>query len=406
MPDILLLESGDGGYLLEDGLSFIVLEDGTGPTGVHPAAGNAVGYVVELFYPDANWGPGTKLCELSGVRNLGWSQYDRLAGRAFFTLSQNDPNLQYIVRNKTHVAITRVVGSVATRVYSGVVVDYRSNADDVVVTCTDYIGLLSLSRCGYRTMYLTKKLGSEIVTPEWGLARGVANSILGFVTTGTIEDPLGIDAVTPITTDNQFGLLDQSRLRLLYDISEMGRANTANIVTFGITRNPPHTFYFYKNAGASRDLALALNGRVVDYDHSPNWSAYRNDYATLAQDANGGAAEIVSKDDTAAANEGRRQDIFNIGTLLGLSTGTTTTENSQQKAAVDRVLVRGLNPLPSLSLLLDEGSFDPFVGNELNDRFPVEIVHGIDNIHSPYRFAGVQAFFDNSGEQMTVQVTP
>lgn len=404
MPDILLLESGIGGYLTEDGLGVLALEDGTGPTGIHPAVGNAVGYVVELFAAGAYWGPGVKLCELSGVRNLGWSQYDRLAGKAFFTLSQNDPNLQYIVRNKTHVAITRVVGSVATRVYSGQVVDYTSTADDVVVTCTDYIGLLSLSRCGYRTMYTSKKLGSEIVTPEWGLVKYPTDSILAFVATGTIEDPLAVDGVTPITTDTQFGLLDQSRLRLFYDISEMGRANTTNIVTFGITRTPPHTFYFYKNAGATRDMAFDLNGRVVDYSYSPNWSSYRNDFATLAQDANGGAAEIVSKDDTAAVAEGRRQDVFNIGTLLGLSTGTTV--NSQQKAAVDRVLVRGLNPLPSLSLQLDEGSFDPFVGNELNDRFPVEIVHGIDNIHSSYRFAGVQAFFDNSGEKMTLQVTP
>lgn len=363
----------------------------------------SVEYVVELFGPDANWGPGTKLCELSGVRNLGWSQYDRMAAKGFFTLSQNDPDLQYIVRNKTHVKITRVSSS-NTTVYAGQVMDYRSNVDDVVLALVDYLGLLALSRCGYRTMYPTKLLGTEIVSPEWALAKGAANSILGFVSTGTIEDPLANDGATPIKTDNQFGLLDQSRLRLFYDLSEMGRANTDNHVTFGITRDAPYTFSFLRNQGVTRSFGLDLNGRVVDYDHTPNWTHYRNDLATLAQDSSGGAAEVVAKDDTAAANEGRRQDIFAIATLLGLAGSTIPAD--QQQAAAARMLARGLNPPPGLTLQLREGSLDPFVDANTGDRAQVEIVRGIDNVHSLYRIMGFQCFYSDAGEQLSALVMP
>lgn len=363
----------------------------------------SVEYIVELYAPDANWGPGTKLCELSGVRNLGWSQYDRMAAKGFFTLSQNDPDLQYFVRNKTHVKITRV-SSGNTTVYAGQVVDYRSNVDDVVFALVDYIGLLALSRCGYRTMYPTKLLGTEIVSPEFALAKAEANSILGFITAGTIEDPLANDGVTAIKTDNQFGLLDQSRLRLFYDLSEMGRANTDNHVTFGITRDAPYTFSFLKNQGVSRSFALDLNGRVVDYEHTPNWTHYRNDLATLAQDSSGGATEVIAKDDTAAANEGRRQDIFSVSTLLGLAGSTIPAD--QQAAAAYRMLSRGLNPPPSLSLKIREGSLDPFVDANVGDKAQVEIVRGIDNIHSLYRLMGFQCFYSDAGEQLVVLPVP
>jgi hypothetical protein len=357
---------------------------------------------VELFDSGAKFGPGTRLCELWHSRNVGWSSYDRVAGKGFLTLAQNDSALAYCIPMTTHIRMTRV-GTNNVTVYEGVLSEPASTEDDVVWSAEDYLSLLALSRSGYRTLYPEKLLGSEIIAAEWALAKNATSSPLGFVFTGTIEDPLGDDNATPIKTDTQFGTLDQNRLRLFYDLAEMGRANTDNHVSFGISRDT-HAFTFLGNQGTTRGFGLDLNGRVVSYTHVPNWAAYRNDLATIAQDPDGGAEEVIVKDDAAAAVKGRRQDLFAIQTLLGLADATT--ETGQQAAAAARQLHRGLNPIPALQLQLLEGSLDPLDGWDVGDKAPVSIVNGVDNIAANWRIVGIQGKKDAIGEHLTVFVIP
>ena len=58
------------------------------------------------------------------------------------------------------------------------------------------------------------------------------------------------------------------RLQLLFDLSEMGRANTTNHVTYEITRTAPFTFNFWKNKGTALNMGLVLNGN--DAKESPH----------------------------------------------------------------------------------------------------------------------------------------
>jgi hypothetical protein len=360
-------------------------------------------YVVELSNSGATFGPGTKLGEIWDARNLGWSRYDRIPGKAFFTLSQASAMLSLITPLVTHLSIWRLTPSLTTLVYAGVVIDTDETGDDVVCSCFDYLALLSISRSGYRTLYPSKILGSEIVSPEWVLAKNAANSPLGFVATGTIQDPLGTDGTTAIKTNNQFGLIDQPRLSLFYDLSEIGRANTANHVTFEITPSAP-TFNFWKARGSSIGLGLVLNGTVSDYRHLPNWTSYRNDLATIGSTIGGGATEVVVKDDTAAAALGRRQDVFTIKTLLGIV--GKATEADQQKAAAERALKSAVSLQPALLLRLVRGAVDPFNGWELADKAAVEISNGKTSIATPWRIVGVRATFDESGEEASIVVQP
>jgi hypothetical protein len=369
--------------------------------------GPSVDYVVELLDSDANWGPGTKLVELGGARNLGWSRYDRIASKGFLTLSQNDPDTQYLIPLRTHVRMTRCIPSGNTTVYEGIYVNPSTTGDDAVLAFSDYLGLLAVSRCGYRTMYPTKLLGTEIVAPEWALAKAVTGSRLGFVSTGTIEDPLADNGLTPIKTDTQFGTMDQSRLRLFYDISEMGRANTSYHVSFGISLDS-HAFSFQKDQGVLRSFGLDLNGRVVDYRHDPNWTHYRNNLASVGQDSAGGTSEIVAKDDAQISGQsyslGNWQDVYQIATLLGIAESDVTAD--QQVAAVSRMLARGIHPPHSLNLQILEGALNPGVDFSIGDKAPVQIVRGLDNINSNYRIMGCQAFYNDGGEQLSVLVSP
>ena len=377
-----------------------------GALAVTPPKGltGSVTYVVEILDSGATFGPGTKLGELWDLRNLGWSAYDRIPGKAFFTLSQRSDMLSLITPLTTHIRIWRLTPNLTTLVYVGAIIDYDSTGDDVVFSAFDYKALLSISRTGYRTLYPTKAIGSEIVSPEWVLAKGATSSPLGFVTTGTIEDPLGTDESTVIKTNNQFGLLDQMRLQLFFDLSEIGRANTIHHTTFEITRSATPTFEFRKNRGVNVDMGLVLNGNVADYRHLPNWTSYRNDLATIGVTVGGGATEVVVKDDTAAAARGRRQDVFTIKTLLGVASAATTT--AQQQIASERVLKSALQLQPTLQLKMIRGGVDFFNGWDLCDKPLVEIDNGVDSIAERWRILGARATFDESGESPSLIVGP
>jgi len=386
------------------------------PGGLAPGTGTAYGatvrdaprwacppeYVVELFDSSSTFGPNVKLAELWDLRNLGWSRYDRLPGRGFFTLYQDSPHLANIIPITTHCRITRVAPSGNVEVFNGIVSDYNSTGDDVVFDIFDYVSLLSLSRSGYRTLYPTKLIGSEIVSPEWLLAKNATNSALGFVATGTIQDPLGTDDATAIKTNAQFGLMDQMRLALFYDLTEMGRANTNHHVTFEITRTGTFTFNFWKDKGSLVGIPLVLNGSVSDYQHAPNWAGYRNNLATLGTTVGGGASEVVATDPTSIAVFGLRQDVFAIKTLAGIV--GSAVEADQQKAVAERMLKSATEGVPSLWLTLVPGVIEPFTGWDVCDTFPVEIVNGTDSITGNWRVVGTRAIVDEPGERLQVLV--
>lgn len=366
------------------------------------ATGHLVEYCIELFDGSgAGRGPGSKVAELWDARNLGWSRYDRLPGKAFATLYQTSALLSLLDPLVTHVRITRV-GAANVEVYNGQFIDYASQGDDVVLTFYDYLALFGISRCGYRTMYPTKLLGSEIVAAEVGYVVGASGSPLGFVPIGTIQDPFGADGTTPIKTNEQFGTLDQTRLQLLYDLSEMGRANTDHWVTFSIGRTSPFTFSFLRDAGAQTGIGLVLNGTVSDYAYLPDWTHYRNDLASVGLNAAGGTAEIVKTDAGAITTKGLRQDVATIRTLLGVAGAAT--EADQQQAALARMLYQAVNQKPVLLLRIVPGSLEPFVGWDIADKATVEIINGADSITGPWRMVGIRALFNEYGEDLSLFV--
>jgi hypothetical protein len=361
-------------------------------------------YCVELVASDANFGPGgAKLAELWDARNLGWSRFDGMPGRGFLTLPQRSGHLSFIEELETHVKVWRITSTGETLVYTGVIVDRDASNDDIVFPIFDYIALLGISRSGFKTLYPTKKIGTEIISPEWTLAKNASSSPVGFVATGTIEDPLGVDGVTPIKTTAQFGTLDQMRLQLFHDLAMIGRANTTNHTTFEITREPPHTFNFWKNRGSNSDIGFVLNGNVRGYRYIPNWLSYRNDLASVSMDADGGPAEITASDATAITAKGRRQDVMQIETLLGLDTGTT--EADQQKAALQAGLKRALQLQPALRLELMVGSHTP-LSVPLCDKPLVEISNGGDAITGRWRLIGELATYNEHGEFPAVLLQP
>jgi hypothetical protein len=197
--------------------------------------------------------------------------------------------------------------------------------------------------------------------------------------------------------------MDQMRLPLFYDLSEMGRANTIYQVTYEITRTATFTFNFWKNKGSEVGVPLVLNGTVSDYQYAPGWAAHRNNLATLGTTTGGGATEVVATDSSSISTFGLRQDVFTIKTLAG--TAGATTEADQQKAVAERMLKTATTAAPSLWLTLTPGAITPFSGWDICDKLPVEIVNGSDSITGYWRVLGTRAIMNESGERLQVLIT-
>lgn len=355
----------------------------------------------------ATFGPAVVDGVVHDASNVGWSWYSRYPANAFFTLRQNSIHNARLIPLLTHVRITYINDATG---YSGVVFTGRlgdpdSSGEDVVWTAWNYLSELSLSRTGYRSLYPGKLIGTEIAAVEWAAAKAATYSLFGHVTTGTIEDPLGLDGVTPIKTDNRFGVIDVPRLLLLFDLTEIGRANTVNNVTFEISRVAPFTFNFWKNRGTTQPARrLTFPGVVSDYRFVPGFAALRNDLATIGTSAAGGAVEIIKTDETNAQLYGRRQDVFTIKTLSG-QTGAATEADAQQ--AITARAVKEATAL-SRSIVLDirNDFLEPFNGWDIEDVLRVQIARGRDSIDADYRIVGVRGSLDERGyhPQILVQL--
>lgn len=335
-------------------------------------------YHAVVFSPDANGGPGTAKAELDpGLINLAWQGYMNLPSRAAFTLLRKNTVLDSIAWMQDHIKIYRESSKGVTPVFAGKLVKPAYGTHDAVVQCWDYTAFLSRSRSGPNVTYPSKLVGSEIVSPEWAAAKAATNSLFTFVTTGTIEDPLGLDGVTAIKTNADFGVNLFSRLFTFYNLAEMAMANTSNNVVFGISRTSPHTFTFLKNKGTAKlnDYALTYPGTILDYQFDPGWDQYVNDLATLVNDSTTGAASEydATTADVATSAYRRLQDTAILRTLMGV-TGATT-ETDQMKAATQRQLSVRSRAVPNLMVTPTPGYYHPYDGHDLGDTLRVRIAN-------------------------------
>ena len=373
--------------------------------------------LIEYFTNDpTTFGPSQLDGIITDAVNVGWSWYSRRPAKAFFTLRQNSIHNVRLLPLKHHIRIwfvNETAGNEPVLVYTGRLNEPDSSGQDVIWSVWNYLADLSLSRSGYRVLYPQKKLGTEIALPEWTLARTAVFSILNHVATGTIEDPLDTGGAVEIKTDTRFGVIDVPRLLLMFDLTEIGRANTINNVVYEISREPPHVFNFWKNRGSPTPLSgyrLHFPGNIRDYRHVPGFASLRNDLATIGATAAGGATEVVRTDEVNAAEWGRRQDVFSIKTLAGLA-GAPTEQDAQ--AAITARAVKEATVL-SKDLMVDIASnlptpnetgeldlFLPFrLGNtewDLEDTVRIQIKRGKDNIDTDYRIVGIRGLQNASG---------
>lgn len=330
-------------------------------------------YHVVLYSPDASGGPGLAKYELdSDVLNLTWQQGLNFPGQAAFSMGRFNPKLVDFDYMRDHVKIVREDSRATKTVFAGKIVKPAESAKDTIVYAWDYLAFLQRSRTGYRILYPEKTI-KEIIDAEWALAKAAATSLFTFVTTGTTETPLGLDNVTPIKTNSQFGVIDFDRLYLFYAMAEISMANTANTVVFEITRTEPHTFNFWKNRSVDKTTyAFSYPGNLVDYALDSGHDQIINDLATVILDSTTGSqVEYALADNPSIALYRRLQSSTTIKTLFGLASGTT--ESDQQKAALARMLTISAGIPRLVTAFPRQGEITPFDGWDLGDAFRITL---------------------------------
>lgn len=361
-----------------------------------------------VFAPDAIGGPGVPKMELtSDMLNVVWQAALNYPAQAAFTLTRFNPKLASLDYMRDHIKIYREDSKGFKTVFSGKVIKPQAGTNDALVYCWDYLSFLQRSRTGFRILYPEKTI-KEIVDAEWALAKAVDKSPFEFVTTGTTETPLGLDAVTPIKTNSQFGVIDFDRLFTFFALAELSMANTANTVVFEITRDTPHTFNFWKNRSTQRtNYAFSFPGNLIDYDLEDGHDQIVNDLATVILDPTTGAQAEYALTDTASKDTYRRlQSATAIKTLYGLNAGTTETD--QQKAALARLITLSATPPSLYTLFPRQGEITPFDGWDLGDTLRLTLQkpdRSGDEIDAYRRVTGITAAWTpEAGELMQLFV--
>lgn len=365
----------------------------------------------------STFGPTTVKCVLSDAFNLGCSAYSRFPGSAFFTLRQESENNAIITPGLDHLRIwfaDKAQGYGPILLFQGRIGDPDESGEDVVWQAWDYLAELSLSLSGFRRLYPNKKIGTEIAKPEWDEnsvdfplygAKVRTKSRVNFITTGTFQDPESAPAV-PITTDARFGVIKVPRLLLLFDLSEMGRANTTNNVTYEITRSLTPTLNFWKNKGSTITAQrLCFPGNLRDFRYVPGVMDIRNKLATIGESTDGGAVAIEKSVSSGAYGYdtfGLMEDVFSIKTLAGV-TGTSTFDAQEQ---ITQRAVNEATQLTAAVRLDTRTDFLPFDGWDMEDAIRVQLKRGRTNVDADYRIIGWRARMGGDGFSQALYVTP
>jgi len=359
-----------------------------------------------LYAPDAAGGPGVPKHELTpDMLNVVWQQALNYPGQAALSFNRFNPKLADFDYMKDHIKIFREDDKGLKTVFAGKIVKPQEGTRDSIVYCWDYVAFLQRSRTGYRVLYPEVTI-KAVVDAEWALAKAAGTSLFEFVTTGTTQAPLGLDGVTEMKTNSQFGVVDFDRLYLFFALAELSMANTSNTVVFEITRDTPHTFNFWKNRSSVRtNYAFTYPGNLIDYDLQDGHDQIVNDIATVILDTTTGAQTEYSLIDTGSVAAYRRlQSATSIKTLYGLNSGTT--ESDQQKAALARLITLSAVPGSLYTLFPRQGEVTPFDGWELGDTMRLVIQNPSrtgDSLDAYKRVTGITAAW-NPGAGELIQL--
>jgi len=256
-------------------------------------------YQVRIWdFDPANYAPRKVVAQLNWVKNIGYGGYLNDISECFFTVNQDDPMIAKIVDPTTtdgsglyrHVQILRD----GATVWQGWLGNWDATATDVVFHAYGYISLLFLQVTKWNRNWQNTDLG-KIIEELWDGASSATDSLLSWVTKGTIQNPVTTSGGSTAINMPQYRLYYQPVLNAIKALASLAVSDTTNVVQFyiGLDPNPASptgcSFELRKNLTTHRTkIVLTYGDGLVRDFRERNLLAYqRNAVRAVASGPHG-----------------------------------------------------------------------------------------------------------------------
>lgn len=368
-----------------------------------PIVSTSPTYRVEIFSRTGTYGIGPRVAEIRNLKNLGWSDYANDVPEAFFTLMQEDPQIQDFadILGRAHLRIVRIdpVTGEAGIVWAGILgTEFNEKGDDVIFYGHGYVGILYWLLTDWDHTWTTQTVGTIVSDLITRAKTTITDSEFQFITTGTIQDPATISGGgTPIILPS-FKTYNRPILNVLRDLAALARSDTTNGVIFEVTHSATPTFNFWGNKGADTTEVWEYGSRsMLDFNRLHQPASRRNEVFAVGSTPR----NIVLRDTETNPPGvwGRRQASIYFQWVRDETELDRVTKLRLAAADRDELL---------LQLVMYPGAVIPpgmtFSGFNILDRARVRISRGVTQIDAMLLIVGVQVVFVNGVEHVNVLV--
>ena len=335
---------------------------------------------------------GTLVADLVNVKNIGFAEYLNDVGEAFFTINQDDPQVNIRAYEGTgHVYILRN-GEV---VWRGILSEHEANADDVIFYAYGYESVLYKLQTLWNATWKDSEI-DDIVSALWVRAKtDLTYSQLGFVTTGTIQAPYTTSGgATPIVLP-MYKVYYKRILFALKELVAISVSDTTNVTYFQIdytstATDKAATFNFWRNRSTDRSIVWEYGVNVKNFQEAYVPINARNDILAVGSGARNQLYRV--RDQQASGTNG--YETVGRGQEPIYLTWVRDEDDLTRVAALRAA--RALRSDTDVSLYMTNGSVEPHrastSGYALGDRVTVRINNGATQIDKLMMVMGVQVF--------------
>ena len=350
----------------------------------------------------STWGPTTLLAEFENPKNVGYASYLNDIGEAFWTVNQRDIKVDlrdYI--GIAHVVIIRMTHGVQDVVWRGLVAEIDANEEDVIFYAYDYLHLLYMYYTQWNKVWKNKQIAGASGRPVddlWAQAKARPDSLLNWITTGTLQSPYTTNARDVNIVLNEYRVNFKKVLTCFRELVALAVSDTDNVVymEMDFPSSPADlsaTFNFWKHRTADvTRYQLTYPGNVLGFNDRYVPITTRNKLLGVGQGPRG---QVYRFNCTAWSGGPYSRNDF--GQRMEPLFLTWVRDRKELKRIVRRRLKKAQRGNVDLYVRMYPGTIPPWRSTEgpqkLGDRIYVDLDDGITRIQQWMWYMGEQVVF-------------
>ena len=341
--------------------------------------------------------------------NIGYSEVVGNIPTMFFSLAQDDPAAQAIGKRST----TNIFGYGTEHAIPYHFLVYRNNelvwggigpmeidetSKDLIVYCYGYLAAAYWTLTGWKDEWTSQPVG-VIYVDAWDTAAAKTNSMLDWITKGTLEVPVTTSDGSTAITLPYYQANYKRLLFLLREMAAYSASDTTNRVWFEVT--PSGTFNFWKDKGTSLPSPVFSypNGNVMDFSRYRMPVDSRTKLYGVGTSPTAVALQDSQENTSLSGTRGLREDSIYMQWVRDSDELTRVTKVRLKKASqIDKQIVLTLAPNSIAPLHASgptEGS-DPLL--QLMHDYTININRGSVIMNEQKMLVGQQVIFTGGRE--------